>query len=53
MSHDVELIRIHDRTIPTRRERMGREDEPKIQEVIRRALQSSATEAAREEVDVR
>ncbi len=38
-----------DRTIPTRREQLERLEERVSDEVIRLALQTSATEAAREE----
>jgi len=46
---NTDLLQVHDRTIPTRREQLERQEERVSDEVIRLALQTSATEASREE----
>jgi len=50
-SNEAEMFRVHDRTIPSRRERLNREHERNNEELIRQAMQSSASEAAQREED--
>lgn len=52
MDSNMELIRLHDRSIPSRRKQVEREEERTTNELIRLALQAnSATAAAREAID--
>lgn len=49
MQTEVEMLCIHDRTIPSRKEKINREHERNNEELIRLALQSGASEAINRE----